>query len=71
MSASADDRYEQQNDATGGDIPSGKNVNNDYVSRTGQNQIPVQQDEAPVHDPIDPATADSDQQLGENAASLE
>ena len=35
-----------------------------YVSRTGQSTIPVQKDSAAVEDPIDPATADSDQQLG-------
>ena len=37
---------------------------NDYASRPGQDQIPVQKDELPVTDPIDPATADSDQTLG-------
>ncbi|KAL8923968.1 MAG: hypothetical protein Q9172_002895 [Xanthocarpia lactea] len=61
--SSADDKYEQQNDVTSGDVPSGVKVDNDYASRTGQNQIPVQKDEAPVEDPIDPATADSDQAL--------
>lgn len=64
MSASADDQYEQQNDLTGGDVPAGNAGDNDYTSRTGQYQIPVQKDEAPVNDPIDPATADSDQTLG-------
>jgi hypothetical protein len=38
-------------------------IDNDYASRTGQNQIPVQKDEAPIEDPIDPDTADSDQVL--------
>lgn len=37
---------------------------NDYKSRTGQSAIPVQSDEAPVEDPIDAKTADSDEQLG-------
>lgn len=38
---------------------------NDYVSRPGQKDtIPVQSDDAPVEDPIDGETADSDQQLG-------
>jgi len=64
MSASADDTYEQQNDATGGHVPAGDAVDNDYASRTGQSAIPVQKDEKPVEDPIDPATADSDQTLG-------
>lgn len=63
--SSADDQYEQQNDMTGGDVPSGVKGDNDYTSRTGQYQIPVQKDEAPVSDPIDPATADSDETLGE------
>lgn len=65
--SSADDQYEQQNDVTGGDVPSGIKGDNDYTSRTGQYQIPVQKDEAPVSDPIDPATADSDETLGEFA----
>lgn len=47
-----------------GGAPAGTVSDNDYVSRTGQSQIPVQKDEAPVEDPIDPATADSVEQLG-------
>ncbi len=39
-------------------------MDNDYKSRTGQSHIPVQSDDAPVADPIDPATADSDETLG-------
>ncbi len=62
--SSADEQYEQQNDVTGGDVPSGDAVDNDYKSRTGQSHIPVQSDQAPVEDPIDPATADSDETLG-------
>lgn len=61
--SSADDQYEQQNDVTGGDVPSGDAGDNDYKSRTGQSHIPVQSDQAPVEDPIDPATADSDETL--------
>ena len=38
-------------------------TDNDYASRTGQSQIPVQKDDAPVEDPIDAATADSDAAL--------
>ncbi|MCJ1360976.1 hypothetical protein MMC16_000071 [Acarospora aff. strigata] len=45
------------------DIPQGDAKDNEYVSRTGQSEIPVQKDEAPVEDPIDPATADTDEQL--------
>ncbi|KAF2727429.1 hypothetical protein EJ04DRAFT_451347 [Polyplosphaeria fusca] len=50
---SAEDQY----------VPSGEVADNDYASRTGQSTIPVQKDEAPVEDPIDPAKADSDEQL--------
>ncbi|KAL8716336.1 MAG: hypothetical protein Q9220_000241 [cf. Caloplaca sp. 1 TL-2023] len=66
--SSADDQYEQQNDVTSGDVPAGDSKDNDYASRTGQYQIPVQKDEAPVDDPIDPATADSDQTLAQDDA---
>ena len=62
--SSADDQYEQANDAVSGDVPSGDVQDNDYASRTGQSEIPVQKDSAPVEDPIDPATADSDKMLG-------
>lgn len=36
----------------------------DYKSRTGQSEVPVQADDAPVEDPIDAETADSDETLG-------
>ena len=62
--SSADDQYEIQNDVASGDISSGEPKDNDYASRSGQYQIPVQKDEMPVSDPIDPATADSDEMLG-------
>lgn len=68
--SSADDQYEQQNDTTGGDVPAGDSIDNDYKSRTGQSHIPVQSDTAPVEDPIDPATADSDETLGDYLLSL-
>ncbi|KKY27012.1 hypothetical protein UCDDS831_g00975 [Diplodia seriata] len=45
------------------DIPSGITTDNEYASRTGQSEIRVQKDEAPIEDPIDPATADTDEQL--------
>ncbi|KAL8844832.1 MAG: hypothetical protein Q9176_000932 [Flavoplaca citrina] len=64
--SSADDQYEQQNDPTSGDVPSGVKGDNDYTSRTGQYQIPVQKDEAPVNDPINPDTADSDATLAQD-----
>jgi hypothetical protein len=48
-------------------IPDGYPVDNDYISRPGQKDIvPVQRDDAPVEDPIDPATANSDAQLRES-----
>lgn len=39
-------------------------MDNDYKSRTGQSHIPVQGDDKPVEDPINPDTADSDESLG-------
>jgi PKD repeat protein len=39
-------------------------ADNDYASRTGQSEIPVQKDEAAIEDPIDADTADSDKVLG-------
>lgn len=62
--SSADDQYEQQNDGVTGDVPAGDSKDNDYASRSGQYQIPVQKDDLPVEDPINPATADSDETLG-------
>ena len=78
--SSADDQYEQQNDVTGGDVPAGNPSDNSYTSRSGrfnaqktncnfadeqgQYQIPVQKDSAPVEDPINPATADTNETLG-------
>jgi hypothetical protein len=49
------------------DIPTGDVMDNDYKSRTGQNEIPVQADDKPVEDPIDAETADSDATLGKSA----
>jgi len=64
--SSADDQYEAQNDAVTGDAPAGDAQDNDYVSRPGQKDgpIPVQSDNTQIEDPIDGATADSDEQLG-------
>ncbi|MCJ1410239.1 hypothetical protein MMC19_004324 [Ptychographa xylographoides] len=61
--SSADDQYEQTNDAVGQGVPAGDSKDNDYVSRTGQSTIPVVSDQTSVEDPIDPATADSDATL--------
>ncbi|KAI9791305.1 MAG: hypothetical protein M1816_004086 [Peltula sp. TS41687] len=57
----ADDKYEAQNDATGGNVPSGDLKDDTYVETKGP--IPVQRDDAPVEDPIDPKAADSNAQL--------
>jgi hypothetical protein len=46
------------------DVPQGDVMDNDYKSRPGQSEIPVQGDDKPVEDPIDAETADSDEQLG-------
>jgi hypothetical protein len=64
--SSADEQYEAQNDAVSGDVPAGDAQDNDYVSRPGQKDgpIPVQSDNTAIEDPIDGATADSDEQLG-------
>ncbi|KAL9111617.1 MAG: hypothetical protein Q9227_003890 [Pyrenula ochraceoflavens] len=59
MSSSADFDPEK----TVGGADSGDAVDNDYQSRTGQGDIPVTKDDAQVEDPIDPNTADSDEQL--------
>ena len=53
---SANDQYD--------DVPAGDAVDNDYASRTGQSEIPVQKDEAPIDEPYNTASADSDEQLG-------
>lgn len=53
---SANDEYKEENVSGAQD--------NDYVSRPGQSEIKVQSDSASVEDPIDPAIADSDEQLG-------
>ncbi|KAI9693575.1 MAG: hypothetical protein M1820_009141 [Bogoriella megaspora] len=62
---SADDQYEQVNDQISGDAPAGDSKDPDYISRTGQKTgpVPVQSDDAPVEDPIDPQKADSDEAL--------
>ncbi|KAI9758063.1 MAG: hypothetical protein M4579_003194 [Chaenotheca gracillima] len=68
MSSGADNQYEEQNDIVGGDVPGGDSADNDYASRTGQSQVPVQKDDAQVEDPIDADTADTDQQLARDDA---
>ena len=45
-------------------IPAGDAVDNDYQSRTGQSEIPVQRDEAPIEGTEYDNGGDSDEQLG-------
>ena len=61
-STMADTEYQEE-------APSGEVTQDEYTSRTGQKDanVPVQDNNAPIEDPIDPATADSDQQLGMSA----
>ena len=44
--------------------PVGNVSDNNYMSRIGRSQILVRKGDALVEDPIDPATADSDETLG-------
>jgi hypothetical protein len=48
------------------DAPTGEFQDNSYVSRPGQKAetLAVQSDNTKVEDPIDPNTADTDEQLG-------
>jgi hypothetical protein len=46
------------------EIPTGNAVDNDYKSRTGQSEIPVQADEASVEATEYDNGGDSDAQLG-------
>jgi len=46
------------------EIPNGNAMDNDYKSRTGQTEIPVQNDEAPVEATEYTNGGDSDAQLG-------
>ena len=45
-------------------IPSGNAGDNEYQSRTGQSEIPVQKDEAPIESTEYDNGGDSDEQLG-------
>jgi hypothetical protein len=46
------------------EIPTGNTADNDYKSRTGQSEIPVQTDEAAVESTEYDNGGDSDKQLG-------
>lgn len=47
------------------EIPNGNAMDNSYQSRTGQSEISVQKDEAPIEATEYDNGGDSDQQLGE------
>ena len=59
----ADNEFKPQGEEPTTGVAAGDNIDNDYKSRSGQYQIPVQSDDKAVEDPIDPNTADSDAQL--------
>lgn len=60
---SSNDKHETL-EQVGGDIPRGDGiVDNDYKSRTGQNEIPVQSDDKPVESGLQ-GDQDTDEQLG-------
>lgn len=65
MSTAPGDEYQPTSEGVEGSTTS-DTLQNDYKSRTGQSHIPVQSDEAPIEDPIDPNSADSDETLGLN-----
>lgn len=46
------------------DVPSAAAPDNDYVSRPGQSEIPVERDTDQVESGVNPETEDSDAQLG-------
>ena len=58
----ADGVYNQSEDP-GSEGATLASTDDSYASRSGQSQIPVQKDNVPVEDPIDAATADSDETL--------
>ena len=60
----SDGEYKPQGEEPTTGVAAGDINDPDYKSRSGQYQIPVQADDKPVEDPIDPKTADSDAQLG-------
>ena len=64
---SADESYSVQNDTTS-DLPAGAEPNaSDYTSSSSNEGIV--KDDAPVEDPIDDKTADSDEVLGMSSFS--
>lgn len=67
MSKYAHNQIDDQdtNDTLGADVPEGQVSDDSYVTGTKNEAVPVQSDDAPVEDPINASSADSDQQLGE------
>lgn len=60
----AEDRYERDNDPS---PVTGTATDNDYVGETNpdyQDTVPVQEDEQPVEDPVQPPYSNSNEQLG-------
>ncbi|TFB02635.1 hypothetical protein CCMA1212_005167 [Trichoderma ghanense] len=51
------------NDTLGADVPEGQVQDNSYMTGSQTESVPVQGDDAPVEDPIQASSADSDKQL--------
>jgi hypothetical protein len=60
----AEDQYEARFDDTGGDVPSDEVKDNSYVFEDEKEPIPVEPDDAPVEDPVQPPESNSDEELG-------
>ena len=57
---------QESNDTLGADVPEAQVQDDSYVTGTQNESVPVQSDDAPVEDPIQASSADSDRQLGES-----
>ena len=64
MSTAPDDEFQPKAEEGVEASTTADATQNDYKSRTGQSGVPVQGDDAPVNDPINPNTADLEEQLG-------
>ncbi|KAH0489347.1 hypothetical protein TgHK011_009780 [Trichoderma gracile] len=56
------------NDTLGADVPEGQVQDDSYTTGTQNESVPVQGDNAPVEDPIQASSADSDEQLAQDDA---
>ncbi|KAL6876956.1 hypothetical protein J3F83DRAFT_727640 [Trichoderma novae-zelandiae] len=54
------------NDTLGADVPEGQVQDDSYVTGSQNESVPVQRDNAPVEDPIQASSADSDRQLDQD-----